>query len=162
MAFIFRSSLEAINRNESLTILLKDSLNKIILYIIKIKEIKFYNFCFWAIGVIKFVYDWNSPADQNSPVSQKLCPNLESCNTFQVGSGLEKLVFFSCFAYLYGFHFSLNSISSATNSKNLPITIRPMLWWMEWIKGFCMLLCIAATFTLRTFLMFLHHPSWKN
>ena len=42
--------------------------------------------------------------------------------------------------------------SSATNSKNLSIT-SPILWWMEWIKGFCMLLCIVATCTLRAFWM---------
>ena len=41
---------------------------------------------------------------------------------------------------------------SATTSKYLSITT-PMLWWMEWIKGFCMLLCIAATCTWREFWM---------
>ena len=58
--------------------------------------------------------------------------------TFGVGSGWDELVFFSCFP---------------PSSKNLSITT-PMLWWMEWIKGFCMLLCIVATCTLRAFWMF--------
>ena len=70
LALIYVSSFETIKRNKILDIPLKNSLNVISLFIIKVKVIYFIIFVLWAIAVIKFVYDWNSPGDQNSPVSR--------------------------------------------------------------------------------------------
>ena len=104
-------------------------------------------------SLIKFVSDWNSPNDRNSPVHGSHFVIWKAPIHFEqaVGEGRAGLLFLFCISLRVSF--ALDSISSATNSKNLFI-ITPMLWWMERIKGFCILLCTVVTCTLRAFWMF--------